>query len=93
MSALQLSHSSQLQEKLEKAESDLTAATAQLQQVQSAQHTMSEELKRQRDAWGEEQAAHTQATTQVGCLDQGHASHIVLTLYGRTQQATLLKLA
>lgn len=56
----------QLQQKLTTAESGLAAANARVQQLQADHQELSRELKRQREAWGEEEAAHKHADAQVG---------------------------
>lgn len=58
--------SQQLQQKLSTAESGLLTASARVQQLQAAHQALSEELKRQREACGEEETAHKNADAQVG---------------------------
>ena len=65
--AIHASLNTQLQQKLAAAESGFRAARTQLQQLQAAHQTLTEQLKEQREAWGEEQAAHTHADTRVSC--------------------------
>jgi chromosome segregation ATPase len=65
----------QLQQKLAAAESGFTAARTQLQQLQAAHQTLAEQLKWQREAWGEEQAAHTHADSRVSCHDDKGGQH------------------
>lgn len=63
--ATQLSLNKQLQQKLSADEDSLAGATAKLQQVTAAQQALAEALKREREACGEEHAAHAQAAAQV----------------------------
>lgn len=74
--ATHASLNTQLQQKLAAAESGFTAARTQLQQLQGPHQTLTEQLKRQQEAWGEEQAAHTHADTRVSCqCDKGARYH------------------
>jgi hypothetical protein len=70
--ATQQGLSQQLQQKLATAESGLTASNAKVQQLQAAHQALSEDLKRQREAWGEEESAHKNADAQVRLSDSQH---------------------
>jgi chromosome segregation ATPase len=72
--ATQQGLSQQLQQKLATAESGLTAANAKVQQLQAAHQALSEDLKRQREAWGEEESAHKNADAQVRLSDNQHTA-------------------
>lgn len=67
LAAAQSSLKTQLQEKLATAESGLKSTTGRLQQLQTTHQALLDETKRQREAWGEQQATrgHTEREVRV----------------------------